>query len=67
MIINIFFQGSHGEISGGFTDVAWAKTNRKGGYIHSENAFLFALNPNNENPIKYDVYKKPYAICYHPE
>lgn len=59
------FQGSRGEISGGFSDVAWAKTSRKGGYIHSERAFLFALG--NETPTKYDIIKKPYAICYHPE
>lgn len=59
--------GSKGEISGGFSDVAWAKTSRKGGYIHSENAFLFTLNGNNEPPVKYEVIKKPYAICYHPD
>lgn len=60
--------GSHGEISGGFTDVAWAKTSRKGGYVHSERAFLFSLNPaNGEQPTKFDIVKKPYAICYHPE
>ncbi|XP_055534431.1 uncharacterized protein LOC129723949 [Wyeomyia smithii] len=59
--------GSQGAISGGFTDVAFAKTNRKGGYIHSEKAFLFALNYNNDPPTKYDIIKKPYAICYHPD
>lgn len=61
--------GKNGEISGGYSgnDAAWSKTNRKG-YIHSENAFLFATNcNNNESPVKYDVIKKPYAICYHPE
>lgn len=62
-----YFQGSNGEISGGFSDVAFAKTSRKGGYIHSENAFLFTLNAVNESPVKYDVVKKPYAIGYHPE
>ncbi|KAM7357660.1 uncharacterized protein ACRADG_002930 isoform 1-T3 [Cochliomyia hominivorax] len=60
--------GSHGEISGGFTDVAWAKTSRKGVYIHSERAFLFALNAGvAESPLKFDIVKKPYAICYHPD
>ncbi|XP_068143580.1 uncharacterized protein [Drosophila tropicalis] len=60
--------GDHGEISGGFTDVAWAKTSRKGGYMHSERAFLFALNPaNGGQPAKFDIVKKPYAICYHPD
>ncbi|KAI8123466.1 putative small nuclear ribonucleoprotein E [Lucilia cuprina] len=60
--------GSHGEISGGFTDVAWAKTSRKGVYIHSERAFLFALNAGvSESPLKFDIVKKPYAICYHPD
>uniref|UniRef100_A0A182W3T6 Probable small nuclear ribonucleoprotein E n=1 Tax=Anopheles minimus TaxID=112268 RepID=A0A182W3T6_9DIPT len=56
-----------GAISGGFTDVAFAKTNRKGGYLHSEKAFLFALNYNNEQPTKFDIVKKPFAICYHPD
>ncbi|ALC38966.1 CG7102 [Drosophila busckii] len=60
--------GAHGEISGGFTDVAWAKTSRKGGYVHSERAFLFMLNPaNGEQPVKFDIVKKPYAICYHTD
>lgn len=63
----VIAQGSRGEISGGFSDVAWAKTNRKGGYIHSERSFLFALCTGNEPPTKYDIMKKPYAICYHPE
>ncbi|KAL5290500.1 hypothetical protein ACFFRR_010083 [Megaselia abdita] len=57
--------GSRGEISGGFTDVPWTKTNKKGGYIHSERAFLFSLT--SESPTKYDIIKKPYAICYHAE
>ncbi|XP_059226976.1 uncharacterized protein LOC131998550 [Stomoxys calcitrans] len=60
--------GSHGEISGGFTDVAWAKTSRKGVYIPSDRAFLFALNPvGSEQSLKFDIVKKPYAICYHPD
>lgn len=60
--------GHRGEISGGFTDVAWTQSNRKGTYIQSEKAFLFALNPNGtEAPVKFDIIKKPYAICYHPE
>lgn len=63
----VIAQGTRGEISGGFSDVAWAKTNRKGGYIHSERSFLFTLGMNNEPATKYDIIKKPYAICYHPE
>lgn len=59
--------GSRGKISGGFSDVPWAKTSRKGGYTHSERAFLFSLNNGSEPPTKYDIIKKPYAICYHPE
>ncbi|XP_037899848.1 uncharacterized protein LOC119644376, partial [Glossina fuscipes] len=60
--------GSHAEISGGFTDVAWSKTSRKGVYIHSERAFLFTLSNNiSETPLKFDIVKKPYAICYHPD
>lgn len=65
--VYVIAQGSSGEISGGFSDVAWAKTNRKGGYIHSERSFLFALCTGNQPPTKYDIIKKPYAICYHPE
>lgn len=63
----VIAQSSRGEISGGFTDVPWAKTNRKGGYIHSERSFLFTLCNEQEPPTKYDIVKKPYAICYHPE
>lgn len=70
--------GSRGEISGGFNDVPWAKTSHKGGYIHSERAFLFALGGartassdgvagGHQQPVKYDIVKKPYAICYHAE
>lgn len=60
--------GQRGEISGGFTDVAWTKSNRVGTYIQSEKAFLFALNPNlTDGPVKFDILKKSYAICYHPE
>ncbi|XP_058058893.1 uncharacterized protein LOC131209771 [Anopheles bellator] len=63
----IIASSAAGAISGGFTDVAFAKTNRKGGYLHSEKAFLFALNYGNEPPTKFDIVKKPYAICYHPD
>lgn len=63
----VIAQSERGEISGGFTDVPWAKTNRKGGYIHSERSFLFTLYNEQEQPTKYNIIKKPYAICYHPE
>ncbi|KAK3921364.1 BTB/POZ domain-containing protein 9 [Frankliniella fusca] len=60
--------GSMGEICGGFSDVAWGKPNTKGHYIFSEKAFLFTLtNSAGLPPTKYDIQKKPYAICYHPE
>lgn len=60
--------GARGEISGGYSDVPWAKNSRKGGYIHSEKAFLFTLaGSGQDNPVKFDIVKKPYAICYHPE
>lgn len=64
-----FSQGSRGEISGGFTDVAFIKTNRKGGYIQSEKAFLFALSSPQPNfqISKFNVVKKPYSICYHKD
>lgn len=63
----VIAQSDRGEISGGLTDVPWAKTNRKGGYIHSERSFLFTLYNEQEQPTKYNIIKKPYAICYHPE
>jgi len=61
--------GSRGEVSGGFTDVAFTKTNRKGGYIQSERAFLFMLSSPQSNfqIAKFDIVKKPYSICYHKE
>lgn len=64
----VSFQGARGEICGGFSDVPWGKTNTKGHYIPSEKAFLFTLS-NNEDmpPTKYDIVKKMFAICYHPE
>lgn len=65
--IFLIAQSSNGHISGGFTDVPWAKTNRKGGYIHSDRSFLFSLTTDQEPPTKYDIIKKPYAICYHAE
>lgn len=68
-IYRIYFQGSRGEISGGFTDVAFIKTNRKGGYIQSEKAFLFSLHSPQPNfqISKFNVVKKPYSICYHKD
>lgn len=71
--MNSYFQGNRGEISGGFTDVAFnakaATTNRKGGYIQSERAFLFALSSPAPNfqIAKFDIVKKPYSICYHKD
>ncbi|XP_070503538.1 serine-enriched protein [Chironomus tepperi] len=61
--------GYRGEISGGFTDVAFTKTNRKGGYLHGERCFLFALSSPQANfqVAKYDIVKKPYSICYYKE
>lgn len=63
----VIAQAANGYISGGFTDVPWAKTNRKGGFIHSDRSFLFSLYTGQESPMKYDIVKKPYAICYHSE
>ncbi|KAG5684376.1 hypothetical protein PVAND_013611 [Polypedilum vanderplanki] len=61
--------GARGEISGGFTDVAFTKTNRKGGYIHGERCFLFALHSQQASfqVAKFDVVKKPYSICYYKD
>ncbi|XP_034937407.1 uncharacterized protein [Chelonus insularis] len=60
--------GTRGEICGGFSDVAWDKTSAKGLYISSEKAFLFTLTNNQDvPPTKYDLIKKPFAICYHPD
>lgn len=65
----IIVQDVKGEISGGFTDVAFTKNSRKGGYINSERSFLFALCSSQPNfqIAKYDVIKKPYSICYHKD
>ncbi|KAK0180222.1 hypothetical protein PV327_005887 [Microctonus hyperodae] len=60
--------GTRGEICGGFSDVAWDKTSAKGHYILSEKAFIFTLTNNQDvPPTKYDLVKKPFALCYHPE
>lgn len=70
MLISYYcLQGSRSEISGGFTDVAYTKTNRKGGYIQSERAFLFTLSSPQPNfqISKFDIVKKPYSICYHKD
>lgn len=60
--------GTRGEICGGFSDAPWGKTNAKGHYISSEKAFLFTLTNNQDvPPTKYEIVKKPFAICYHPD
>ncbi|XP_026480146.1 uncharacterized protein LOC113386590 [Ctenocephalides felis] len=63
----VILLGTHGEICGGFTDVPWSKNNSKGGYIFSEKSFLFTLQNEHDPPTRFDVIKKPYALCYHPE
>ncbi|XP_075226146.1 serine-enriched protein [Lycorma delicatula] len=64
----VIVMGGHGEVCGGFSDVPWGKTNTKSHYIPSERAFLFTLTNNQDvAPTKYDIVKKPYAICYHPD
>lgn len=68
MRLSLCLQGARGEICGGFSDVAWDKTSAKGHYISAEKAFLFTLTNNQDvPPTKYDLIKKPFAICYHPE
>lgn len=68
MKLSLCLQGARGEICGGFSDVAWDKTSAKGHYISAEKAFLFTLTNNQDvPPTKYDLIKKPFAICYHPE
>ncbi|KAK6632529.1 hypothetical protein RUM43_013297 [Polyplax serrata] len=60
--------GTRGDICGGFTDVAWNKTSSKGHYIPSDKAFLFSLvNSMNYPPMKFNIIKKPFAICYHKD
>ncbi|KAK6631038.1 hypothetical protein RUM44_003210 [Polyplax serrata] len=60
--------GTRGDICGGFTDVAWSKTSSKGHYIPSDKAFLFSLvNSMNYPPMKFNIIKKPFAICYHKD
>lgn len=64
----VIAMGARGEICGGFSDVPWGKTNTKGHYIPSEKAFLFTLSNNHDMPpTKYDIVKKMFAICYHPD
>ncbi|GAB1866107.1 BTB/POZ domain-containing protein 9 [Camponotus japonicus] len=60
--------GVRGEICGGFSDVPWGKTNSKAQYIASEKSFLFSLTNNQDvPPTKFDIVKKSFAICYHPD
>ncbi|XP_026830131.1 uncharacterized protein LOC105277752 [Ooceraea biroi] len=60
--------GVRGEICGGFSDVPWGKTNSKAQYISSEKTFLFTLTNNQDvPPTKFDVVKKSFAVCYHPD
>ncbi|CAB0038389.1 unnamed protein product [Trichogramma brassicae] len=61
--------GTRGEICGGFSDIPWGKASSKGhSYMPSDKAFLFTLvNDQDVPPTKYDVVKKPFAICYHPD
>lgn len=57
------FKGKDRTVCGGFTDIAFS--NRKGGYIYSDHAFLFSYNNENNQPKKFEIIKKLYAICYH--
>ncbi|XP_011066219.1 PREDICTED: uncharacterized protein LOC105153173 isoform X1 [Acromyrmex echinatior] len=60
--------GVRGEICGGYSDVPWGKTNSKAQYITSEKSFLFTLTNNQDvPPTKFDIVKKSFAICYHPD
>ncbi|XP_032681890.1 uncharacterized protein LOC116849136 isoform X2 [Odontomachus brunneus] len=59
--------GMRGEICGGFSDSPWSKP-AKAHYVSSEKAFLFTL-ANNEDvpPTKFDIVKKSFATCHHPD
>jgi len=60
--------GAVGGICGGFSDVPWGKPNTKGHYVSSDKAFLFSLSSfHGPSPVKFDIQKKPFAICYHPD
>ncbi|XP_065204116.1 BTB/POZ domain-containing protein 9 isoform X2 [Planococcus citri] len=65
----VIILGDRGHVAGGFSDVAWVKSNSKGHYFPSERAFLFSLiNAQGAIcPIQYEITKKPYAICYHSD
>nr|XP_018913693.1 PREDICTED: uncharacterized protein LOC109041728 [Bemisia tabaci] len=64
----VIVSGNRGEVCGGFSDVPWGKSTKGSHYIPSEKAFLFSLSNNQDlPPTKYDIVKKPFAICYHPE
>lgn len=62
-------KGSRGEICGGFSDIPWGLPSAKGHhYTPSDKAFLFSLINNQDTPpTKFEIVKKPFAICYHPE
>jgi len=60
--------GALGELCGGYSDVAWTRSQVAGKYAASERAFLFSLvNPQDAPPTRFPVVKKMFAICYHPD
>ncbi|XP_047739160.1 uncharacterized protein LOC108682676 isoform X2 [Hyalella azteca] len=64
----VIVTGQQGEVCGGYSDIAWGKTNIKGRYVPSDKSFLFSLvNPQDAPPTKFPVIKKMFAICYHPD
>lgn len=63
----VIILGPRGHIAGGFSDVSWGKSSSKGYYVASDRAFLFTLvNTQGVPPTQFEVVKKPYAVCYHP-
>ncbi|XP_012229834.1 uncharacterized protein [Linepithema humile] len=64
----VILMGMRGEICGGFSDVSWGKTHSKVQYVSSERSFLFTLaNTKDIPPTKFDIIKKSFAICPHPD
>ncbi|XP_044735240.1 uncharacterized protein LOC123297581 [Chrysoperla carnea] len=61
--------GGRGDVCGGFSDAAWGRpTSGKSYYTAAEKAFLFTLHNHQElPPTQFHLYKKPFAICYHPD
>lgn len=60
----IIVQSSRNEVFGGYTTVGWSRAAGVG-YIPAETGFLFGFT--GTEPTKYNLTKRPYALCNHPD